>query len=145
MKGMETCGHHLLIHRHGVIIRLHDWWYSNFDSRQMELSCAQKGVRSLRRGLLELSDTCWQEKLQDHNHYRIPMHAEQQRQCHTWTQEKIFRRDHQSRQSLHPRQKFIKDFIAFINYKRSVNHDIMLNLNANEILGKEFLGISKLM
>jgi hypothetical protein len=26
-----------------------------------------------------------------------------------------------------------------------VNHDIMLNLNANEILGKEFLGISKLM
>jgi hypothetical protein len=72
MKGMEICGHHLLIHRHGVIIRLHDWWYSNFDSRQMELSCTQEGVRSLWHGSLELSDTCWQEKLQDHDHYRIP-------------------------------------------------------------------------
>jgi hypothetical protein len=62
-----------------------------------------------------------------------------------WNQEKIFMRDHQSRQSLHPRKQFIKDLITFINDKRSGNHDILLNLNANETLGKEMQGISKLM
>ena len=62
-----------------------------------------------------------------------------------WTQEKIFMRDRQSRQSPHPRRQFIKDLITFINDKRSVNHDIMLNLDANEILGEETQGISKLM
>jgi hypothetical protein len=46
----------------------------------MELLCAQKVVRSLWHGLLELSDTCWQEKFQDYDHYRILMHAEQQQQ-----------------------------------------------------------------
>jgi hypothetical protein len=60
-------------------------------------------------------------------------------------QEKIFMRDRQSRQSPHPRQQFIKDLISFINNKRRVNHDIMLNLDANEILGEETQGISKLM
>jgi hypothetical protein len=54
-------------------------------------------------------------------------------------------RDRQSRQSLHPRKQFIKDLITFINDKRSGNHDILLNLNANETLGKEMQGISKLM
>jgi hypothetical protein len=62
-----------------------------------------------------------------------------------WNQEKIFMRDRQSRQSPHPRKQFIKDLITFINDKRSVNHDIMLNLDANENLGKEMQGISKLM
>jgi hypothetical protein len=61
-----------------------------------------------------------------------------------WTQEKIFMRDRQSRQSPHPRRQFIKDLIT-INDKRSVNHDIMLNLDANEILGEETQGISMLM
>jgi hypothetical protein len=38
-------------------------------------------------------------------------------------------REHQSRQSPHPRKQFIKDLIEFINEKRSVDHDIMLNLD----------------
>jgi hypothetical protein len=54
-------------------------------------------------------------------------------------------RDRQSRQSLHPRKQFIKDLITFINDKRSVNHDILLSLDANESLGEEMQGISKLM
>jgi hypothetical protein len=54
-------------------------------------------------------------------------------------------REHQSRQSPHPRKQFIKDLIEFINEKRSVDHDIMLNLDANKTLGKETQGISKLM
>jgi hypothetical protein len=54
-------------------------------------------------------------------------------------------RDCQSRQSPHPRKQFIKDQIEFINEKRSANHDIMLNLDANKILGEEMQGISKLM
>jgi exonuclease III len=54
-------------------------------------------------------------------------------------------RDRQSRQSPYPRKQFIKDLIEFINEKRSANHDIMLNLDANEIMGKETQGISKLM
>jgi hypothetical protein len=62
-----------------------------------------------------------------------------------WNQEKIFMRDCQSRQSPHPRKQFIKDQIEFINEKRSANHDIMLNLDANKILGEEMQGISKLM
>jgi hypothetical protein len=62
-----------------------------------------------------------------------------------WNQENIFMRDRKSRQSPHPRKQFIKDLIEFINEKRSANHDIMLNLNANEILGEETQGISKLM
>jgi hypothetical protein len=48
-------------------------------------------------------------------------------------------------QSPHPRKQFIKDLIEFINKKRSADHDIMLNLDANKILGKETQGISKLM
>ncbi len=62
-----------------------------------------------------------------------------------WNQEKIFMRDRKSRQSPHPRKQFIKDLIEFINEKRSANHDIMFNLDANEILGEETQGISKLM
>jgi hypothetical protein len=54
-------------------------------------------------------------------------------------------RDHQSWQSPHPRKQFIKDLIEFINEKRSANHDIMLNLDANEILGDEMQEILKLM
>ncbi len=62
-----------------------------------------------------------------------------------WNQEKIFMRDRQSRQSPHPRKQFIKDLLIFINDKRSVNHDIMLNLDANETLGEATQEISKLI
>jgi hypothetical protein len=62
-----------------------------------------------------------------------------------WNQEKILMRDRQSRQSPHPRKQSIKDLITSINDKRGVNHDIMLNLDANETLGKEMQGISKLI
>jgi hypothetical protein len=76
-QGVETCCYNLLVHQHGVFIGLHDWWYSNLDSRQMELLCAHEGVRPIRYGSLELSDTRWKEEHQDHNHYRILMCTEQ--------------------------------------------------------------------
>jgi hypothetical protein len=37
------------------------------------------------------------------------------------------------------------DLIAFINQKESLNHEIILNLDANEALGEESQGIAKLM
>jgi hypothetical protein len=37
------------------------------------------------------------------------------------------------------------DLIAFINQKQSLNHEIILNLDANEALGEESQGIAKLM
>ncbi len=39
----------------------------------------------------------------------------------------------------------ITDLIAFINQKWSQNHEIILNLDANEALGEESQGIAKLM
>jgi hypothetical protein len=62
-----------------------------------------------------------------------------------WTQEKIFMWDQQSRKSPNPRKQFIKDLIMFINEKRDRQHDIILNLDANEVLGEESQGIAKLM
>jgi hypothetical protein len=37
------------------------------------------------------------------------------------------------------------DLIVFINQKQSQNHEIILNLDANEALGEESRGIAKLM
>lgn len=62
-----------------------------------------------------------------------------------WTQERIYMRDRQSKTSPHPRKQFIKDLIAFINDRRRPNHDIILNLDANEVMGEESQGISRLM
>jgi hypothetical protein len=54
-------------------------------------------------------------------------------------------RDRQSKQSPHPRKQFIQDLIVFIKARQSVNHEIILNLDANEVLGEESQGIAKLM
>jgi hypothetical protein len=62
-----------------------------------------------------------------------------------WTQEKIYMRDRQAKSSPHPRKQFIKDLIAFINAKRMMNHEIIVNLDANEVLGEESQGIARLM
>jgi hypothetical protein len=75
---MEACGYHFLSHRNGVIIGLHDWGYSHLDGGQMELPSVQDAARPFRHGSMELTDTCWQEGLQDYDHYGIPMRAEQQ-------------------------------------------------------------------
>jgi hypothetical protein len=62
-----------------------------------------------------------------------------------WTQEKIYMRDRQSKSSPNPRKQFVKDLIKFINAKRLMNHDIILNLDATKVLGKESQGIAKIM
>jgi len=61
-----------------------------------------------------------------------------------WTQEKIFMRDRQSKEAPHPRKQFIADLTEFIQEKQKQKHDIILNLDANEVLGEESGGISKL-
>jgi hypothetical protein len=60
-------------------------------------------------------------------------------------QEKIFMQDHQSKQSRNPHQQFIKDLITYVKNKQSLNHDIILSLDANEALGKDSIGVAKLM
>jgi hypothetical protein len=62
-----------------------------------------------------------------------------------WTQEKIFMRDCQSKQSPNPRQQFINDLIIYVKAKQSSNHDIILSLDANEVIGEESIGIAKLI
>jgi len=62
-----------------------------------------------------------------------------------WTQEKIFMRDRQSKEAPHPRKQFITDLTVFIQEKQKQKHDIILNLDANEVLGEESGGISKLV
>ena len=54
-----------------------------------------------------------------------------------WTQEKIFMQDRQSKQSPNPRQQFINDLIIYVKAKQSLNHDIILSLDANEVIGEE--------
>jgi hypothetical protein len=44
-----------------------------------------------------------------------------------------------------PHKQFIKDLIEFINKRQSARHEIILNLDANEVLGEESQGIIKLM
>jgi hypothetical protein len=62
-----------------------------------------------------------------------------------WTQEKIFMRDCQAKSAPHPRKQFVKDMISFINAKQSMNHENILNLDANKALGEESQGIAKIM
>jgi hypothetical protein len=63
-----------------------------------------------------------------------------------WTQEKIFMQDQQSKLALtNPYKQFIKDLIEFINKRQSARNEIILNLDANEVLGEESQGINKLM
>jgi hypothetical protein len=62
-----------------------------------------------------------------------------------WTQQRIFMRDRQSKTSPDPRKQFVIDLIKFINAKQASDHEIILNLDANEVLGKESQGIAKIM
>jgi hypothetical protein len=63
-----------------------------------------------------------------------------------WMQEnKIYMRDRQAKSSPHPRKQFINDLIAFINAKQMMNHEIIVNLDANKVLGEESQGLAKLM
>jgi hypothetical protein len=62
-----------------------------------------------------------------------------------WTQERIFMWDRQSKQSPNPRQQFIKDLIVYVKDKQCLKHDIILSLDANEVVGEESIGIAKLM
>jgi hypothetical protein len=62
-----------------------------------------------------------------------------------WNQQKIFMRDRQSKTSPDPRKQFVTDPIQFINAKQASDHEIILNLDANEVLGKESQGIAKIM
>jgi hypothetical protein len=62
-----------------------------------------------------------------------------------WTQEKIFMPDHQSKQSPNPRQQFINDLIIYVKAKQCLNNDIILSLDANNIIGEESIGIAKLI
>ena len=62
-----------------------------------------------------------------------------------WNQQAIFLKDRKSVRSPNPRKQFIKDLTDFINQKRALNHEIILNLDANEVVGEDSQGISKLM
>jgi hypothetical protein len=62
-----------------------------------------------------------------------------------WNQEKIFMRDQQSKTNPHPRQHFITDMISFVKEKQCQNHDIILSLDANEVIGEDSAGLSKLI
>jgi hypothetical protein len=62
-----------------------------------------------------------------------------------WMQEKIHMRERQAKSSPHPRKQFIKDLIAFIYAKQTMNHEINVNLDAKEFLGEESQGMAKLM
>jgi hypothetical protein len=54
-------------------------------------------------------------------------------------------RDQQSKTCPDPRKQFVTDFIQFINVKQASDHEIIFNLDANEVLGKESQGIAKIM
>jgi hypothetical protein len=54
-------------------------------------------------------------------------------------------RDRQTKTSPDPRKQFVTDLIQFINAKQASDHEIILNLDANEVLGEESQGIAKIM
>ena len=62
-----------------------------------------------------------------------------------WTQEKIYMRAKQEKTSPNPRRQFILDMITFVRNKKKLGHDIILSLDANEVIGEETSGISKLI
>jgi hypothetical protein len=51
----------------------------------------------------------------------------------------------QSKQSPNPCQQFINDLIFYVKAKESLNHDIILSLDANEVIEEESIGIAKLI
>jgi hypothetical protein len=65
--------------------------------------------------------------------------------CSAWTQEKVFLRAKQNKQSSHPQRQFIENLISFIKDKQHQGHDIIVALDANEVLGEESNGLSKLI
>ena len=62
-----------------------------------------------------------------------------------WSQEKIFLRAKLNKNSPHPRRQFIYDLSEYLNEKRRQGHDLIVALDANEVIGEESCGISKLM
>ena len=56
---------------------------------------------------------------------------------HMWDQNAV--------KSPNPRKQFITDLTRYIKEKQRKNHDIILNLNTNEVLGEESQGIAKLI
>ena len=54
-------------------------------------------------------------------------------------------RGRQPKQSPRPRKQLTQDLIVFIKAKQNANHEIILNLDANEVLGEESQGMAKLM
>jgi hypothetical protein len=56
-----------------------------------------------------------------------------------WTQEKVFLRTKLNQVNPHPRRQFILDLICFLN------DDLLVALDANEVLGDESAGLSKLL
>jgi hypothetical protein len=62
-----------------------------------------------------------------------------------WTQEKVYLRAKLNQSNPHPCHQFILDLICFLNDKRSQDHDLLVALDANEVLGDESTGLSKLL
>jgi hypothetical protein len=58
-----------------------------------------------------------------------------------WNKEKIFMRDCQGK----PWQQFIWDLTRFVKEKQWQNHDIILCMDANEVIGEDSAGLSKLI
>ena len=54
-------------------------------------------------------------------------------------------RANQEKTSPNPCQQLILDMIAFVRKKKNMGHNIILNLDANEVIGEESSGILKLI
>ena len=61
------------------------------------------------------------------------------------THETIYMRDQHTALSPNPRKQFIVDLTKYIKAKQKQNHDIILNVDANEVIGEESQGIAKLI
>jgi hypothetical protein len=84
-------------------------------------------------------------KIQDYDYHWVLLCTQHNGDSSAWTLQSIFMKDRQSKIALNPRKQFITDLIAFIYQKQSLNHEIILNLDANKALGEESQGITKLM
>lgn len=60
-------------------------------------------------------------------------------------QETVFLRDRQSIDYPTPRKQFILDLIEFVRKKQEQNHEILICLDANEIMGDDSCGIAKVL
>jgi hypothetical protein len=63
----------------------------------------------------------------------------------TWNQEKIFMRDLQRKSNPNPQQQFIWDLTSFVKEKQWQNHDIILCIDADQVIGEDSAGHSKLI